>query len=400
MRLPSRKALGKHEINSIKNVIKYYKKIDQDPPYQSYFENIFCSEFSKKMGNGYADICATGSVALLIALQALEINNKIKRDVLISPVTDPSPYSACIFLGLNPIIVDSKEGNYNIDLENIKKKITQKTAAIIIVHTGGVSSQINKIIKFAKKNKIKTIEDCSQSPFAKCNWCIKKCEPCKNKFVGEFADISIFSTMFAKTISSCGSGGVTFTKNKNYYKKLLSYADRGKDVLNKKQNPSDPRYCQFPALNFNSNEFSSAIMSASLNRVDKTIKDRRQFLKLLNKKIENFKLFKIPNYNINFSSPFYYPIELNIKNPHHLKFRITKFLKSKGVMLNEDYGCVASEWKWLSKTLKKKLTAKNASEYRKKTFNLFLNENYKTKEVNFISKCFGEANLKFKYLIK
>lgn len=69
-------------------------------------------------------------------------------------------------------------------------------------------------------------------------------------------------------------------------------------------------------------------------------------------------------------------------------------------MLNEDYGCVASEWKWLSKTLKKKLTAKNASEYRKKTFNLFLNENYKTKEVNFISKCFGEANLKFKYLIK
>ena len=112
-----------------------------------------------------------------------------------------------------------------------------------------------------KKNKIYVLEDCSQAVGAKI----------KGKMVGTFGDIAAFSTMYRKNLAANSGSGIVFTK-KNYslYKKILAYSDRGKISWNKKLNNSDPKNSIFPALNWNTDEFTCAIGLASLRRLKST----------------------------------------------------------------------------------------------------------------------------------
>ena len=268
-KFPPREALGTKEKRAIKSVVEFYSKKKIDPGYQGYFEEKLCKKFSLMMGGGYADACSSGTAAAYIAISAL--NLKKGSEVLISPVTDSGPLNALILLGLKPRLLDSSPNSYKVSLVQFKKRITNKTKAAIIMHIGGETSQIHEICIEAKKRKIKIIEACSQAPFAKSIW-NKKYSECFNKYVGSYGDISFFSTMYSKTISSCGSAGIVFTKNKKLYHNILAHADRGKQIWKKNLNLKDPSKALYPALNFNSNEFSSAITLASLSRQKKQLK--------------------------------------------------------------------------------------------------------------------------------
>ena len=76
--------------------------------------------------------------------------------------------------------------------------------------------------------------------------------------------------MYRKSISSGGSGGLIFTKDKKIYKKILAYSDRGKKIWSNNINLNDPSKALFPGLNHNTNEFTCAITTASLSRLNKT----------------------------------------------------------------------------------------------------------------------------------
>lgn len=374
-KFPSRKALGNKEIQSLKNVIKYYLKKGVDPAYQGYFEEKLCKKFSKMMHGGYADACASGTAAALIAISSLEL--KEYSEVLITPVCDSGPVNAIIFNKLKPKLIDSEKNNYNVSLEEFEKRISKNTKAAIIVHAAGDASQISKIANLARKKGIKIIEDCSQAPFAKCSFCTIRCRECKNKYLGEFGDISFFSTMYSKNISSCGSGGIVFTKKKKNYYKILSYADRGKQVWRKELNLKDPSKALHPALNLNSNEFSSAIANASLNRVIKTNNLRKNFVRHLKIFLEKSKLCSILFKNISTISPFYIPIKVDLKKIKISKKKFAKEIRHEGVPLLDHYGCIINDWPWLKKIMEDKFKTKNAIDFRNSTFNLFLNENYK-----------------------
>ena len=383
-KFPSRNALGSNERHSIYQVVKYYKKKKIDPGYEGNFEKKLCDRFSKMMGGGYADACSSGTAAAFIAISAL--NLKKSSEVLISPVTDSGPLNALIILGLKPRLIDSMPNSYNIDVNEFFKRVTKKTKAIIIMHIGGETSQINKICIEAKKRNIKIIEDCSQAPFAKCFNCKTQCTPCKKNFVGYFGDVSFFSTMFSKTISSCGSAGIVYSKNKKLYHNMLAHADRGKQVWRKNLNLKDPSKALYPALNFNTNEFSSAITDASLSRVKKTIKDRINFLKKLNILLKKTKTCFIQNEKFDLFSPFYVSISVRINLLRVNKLKFANELKEENVPLLASYGCVISEWNWAKKFVNDKFITKNALDYKNKSFNLFLNENYSQREANFIFK--------------
>ena len=381
---PPRYALGPNEKNSINQVIKHYTKKKVDPGYEGVFEKKLCNKFVKMMGGGYADACSSGTAAAFIAISAL--NLKRGSEVLISPVTDSGPLNALILLGLKPKLIDSSPNSYNVSLKEFSNRVSKKTKAAIIIHIGGEASQIHKICIEAKKKNIKIIEDCSQAPFAKSIWSKKYCNKCNNNFVGSFGDISFFSTMYSKTISSCGSAGLIFTKNKKLYHNALAHADRGKQIWIKNINLKDPSKALYPALNFNSNEFSSAITLASLNRVKKTIKDRVNFLKKLEFFLTKSKTCHINYKNFDQYSPFYISIQVR---SHMLKINKLKFvdeIKKEGIPLLNSYGCVISQWSWAKKYLQDKFITKNAINFKNDSFNLFLNENYRMKEAKFIFK--------------
>lgn len=378
---------------AIQQVIKYYNKKKLDPGYQGYFEDKLCKKFSKMMGGGYADACSSGTTAAYIAISAL--NLKKGSEVLISPVTDSGPLNALILLGLKPKLIDSSPNSYNVSLKEFLKRLSKKTKAAMIMHIGGEASQIHEICIEAKKRKIKIIEDCSQAPFAKSIWSKKYFDICKKKFVGSFGDISFFSTMYSKTISSCGSAGLVFTKNKKLYHQVLAHADRGKQIWKKNINLKDPSKALYPALNFNSNEFSSAISLASLNRVKVTIKKRVIFLKNLNKFLKKSKVCYIEYQNFNLFSPFYISISLKVNLLKISKFKFVDEIRKEGVPLLNSYGCIISEWSWAKKYMQDKFVTKNAINFKNKSFNLFLNENYSSKEALFILKKILKVEKKF-----
>ena len=375
-KMPARFSFGQQENKEIKKMINYYRKKGEDPKYSGEWEKKYCKKFSRFMGGGYADAVATGTGAIYVAMKALEI--KEGSDVIISPVTCSGNFSCITEQGLNPILVDSEKDSYNTNLIEIKKRITKNTKLIQITHVGGEPvKDIASIAKFAKEKKIFLLEDCSQAVGAKIN----------NRYVGSFGDIAAFSTMYRKNLAANSSGGIIFTKKKNLFKKVLAYGDRGKVLWRKDLDFRDPGNSIFPALNWNSDEFSCAIGLASLNRLKKTNFKRKKFLEYFLKimKKKNIHSCEPLNYHKGYS-PFFFPLKYNqdFLNISYTKF--TDALIAEGIPIGIKYGCLVATWKWAKKYFKKKFISNNAIKTRNSCFHLYLNENYKKAEANDIVK--------------
>ncbi|QKF83308.1 DegT/DnrJ/EryC1/StrS family aminotransferase [Halarcobacter ebronensis] len=371
--MPARFSFGNEEVYAIEKVINYYKQRGEDPGYNGVFEKEFCEKFSSYMGGGYSDAVATGTASIYTAL--LSLNLPKGSDVLISPVTDNGPLNCIIILGYKPVLIDSKKGSYNIDLEQFKKRVTPNTTGAVLVHTGGEPIEdIEDIVLEAKRLGIKILEDCSQSIGAEVN----------GKKVGSFGDIAAFSTMYRKNLIAGSSGGIVFTKSKDLYHLALAHADRGKQPWRDDINQNDPGCALFPALNLNTDEISCSIGISSLNRLDETIKRRVLFLEYFIPLLKEKSKFCSPyNFNKNFS-PFFFPIFVDTSKINYSKKDFAERLNKKGVPNNVNYGCVISDWIWAQKYLSDDFKTTNALEVKNNSFNLFFNENYTSKDADFI----------------
>ena len=176
----------------------------------------FEQEFSDYLGNKYSVSLNNGSVALELALKALDL--KKGDEVIVSPRSFIISASCTLNLGLKPVFADVDD-NGNLNIQGIKKIYNKKIRAIIVVHLNGLSCDLDPIIKFTKKNKIYLIEDCSQAHGA----------IYKNKKVGSFGDISTWSFCQDKIISTGGEGGLISTNNKKIWLKCWSGKDHGKN---------------------------------------------------------------------------------------------------------------------------------------------------------------------------
>ena len=259
----------------------------------------------------------------------------------------------------------------NIDWKEIKKKITKKTKAVILVHSGGEPATIQLIAKELRKRKIWLIEDCSQASGGSY----------KGKKLGTFGDISSISTMFSKNLMFGGSGGIVYSKKKNYLKKMLAYSDRGKPIWKKKLDTRDPSEYLFPALNWNINEFSAAIGLASLKRLNQTVKDRLKIINMLSSEIKSKSKVCFPYLFEKGAAPYFFPIWVNTKLINCSKKTFAEAIKSEGIELNSNYKFLCSDWGWAKNQFPKKIITPNAEFLRNNSFNLFINEKYTYLEV-------------------
>ena len=177
---------------------------------------LFEKEFSKYIGNRFSITVSNGSVALEIALEAL--NLKPNQQVLVSSRSFIISASCVLNLGLKPVFTDV-DHNGNMNIKSILKAYNNKVKAIILVHLNGLSCDMDPIIRFAKKNKIFLIEDCSQAHGA----------IYKGKKVGSYGDISTWSFCQDKIITTGGEGGIISTNNKRLWQKVWSLKDHGKN---------------------------------------------------------------------------------------------------------------------------------------------------------------------------
>ena len=392
--MPARYAIGESEKKAINQVIDYYSKKNEDPPYDGVYQKKFENTFSKKMGGGFSVAVCSGSVACFIGVKSLNLPKN--SEVVVSPVTDSGSLFAISESGLKPVIVDSMKDSFNTSWEHIKKGITKKTSALFLVHCSGNPLEMFKIKNEAKKAGLKIIEDCSQAPFARVcetKLCKKKLckKTCMGNFAGSFGDVSVYSTMYRKSLQSGGSGGIVYTKNKKTYQNIIEMSDRGRPKWDKDHDPKNVGNVEYPALNYNTDELSSAIGLSSLKRIDKLIHDRIKFMKLLSnklKKLDNF--VKCAEYYKG-TSPFLLPIIVN-KNLIEKKELIAKAILAEGINLSIRYDCVISEWEITKKLKVKIISDVNVKKMKSQSFNLFLNENYTSVEVNDIYMAFKKVS--------
>ena len=117
--------------------------------------------------------------------------------------------------GLKPVYVDCDEKTFNIDVEDLKKKITTKSKAVVVQHTFGLPADMDDILEICKENNLILIEDCAHSLGAEY----------KGKKVGTFGKVSFFSFSRDKVISSV-YGGMVATNDENLAKKIKEYQEK------------------------------------------------------------------------------------------------------------------------------------------------------------------------------
>lgn len=200
---------------------------------QGEFVNRFEKEFAKLHGLKYGVACNSGTSALHVCLEALKEKYGWAADseVIVPAITFIATSNSCLHAGLSPIFVDVDSKTYNINPELIENKITDKTVAIMPVHTFGQPCEMDKIVAIAKKYNLRIVEDCAEAHFA----------TYKGKRVGSFSDMAGFSTYVAHTITT-GIGGIITTQDTGLMEIARSLIAHGRACTCEKCLASDPRY--------------------------------------------------------------------------------------------------------------------------------------------------------------
>ena len=172
-------------------------------------------EAAKYLGVKYGILANSGSSAGLLALCALELPKG--SEVIIPATTFPTIFNIILQCGLTPVVVDTKIGTYNIDLDKLESAISKKTKALIAVHAVGNPCDMPRIMKLAKKYGLKVIEDN----------CDGWGSSIGKRKVGTFGHIS-FTSFHAAHIVAMGQGGGVFTDNKELARKVRMYRDWGR----------------------------------------------------------------------------------------------------------------------------------------------------------------------------
>ena len=206
---------GLHWIDDedIKEVIKVLRgKWIATGPKIKEFEDVF----AKYIGCKYAVSVSSGTSALDIAIASLDL--KKDSEIITTPFTFVATSNMILLNGLKPVFVDIKPDTYNINPDEIEKKITNKTKAILYMDYAGQPCDIDEIKRIAKEHGLYLIEDAAHALGAEY----------KNRKVGCFADLTCFSFYPVKHITT-GEGGMVTTNNEDLYKKLLMLRNHGID---------------------------------------------------------------------------------------------------------------------------------------------------------------------------
>lgn len=362
--MPPRHAVGREEQDMVAEVFRYYAERDADFGYQGHFEDAYCRAFAEFHGGGHADAVATGTIALYVAMAALDLPEG--SEVLVSPITDPGTLSAIILNRLTPRLIDSRPGSYNVDAETFAAARNDRVRAAVIVHAAGQAAEMDAIVEDAHRHDIRILEDCSQAHGAQ--W--------KGQLVGTFGDIAAFSTMYRKAHVTGACGGVVYSRDVDLYRRALAHADRGKPSWRDDFDDRDPSQFLFPALNQHTDEISCAIGLASLKRLPDTIERRLGFVRALSERLEAESSVCRSFPWTDEDSPFFFPILVAEEKLSCDKRAFAEAVRAEGIGLNPHYHYVVGEWPWLKPYLADGSATPNAKAIRDTSFNLYLNENY------------------------
>jgi dTDP-4-amino-4,6-dideoxygalactose transaminase len=216
------------EATAVKNVILSNKV--------NYWTGMECREFEKEFaawtGTEYAVALSNGTLALDVALKALDISPG--DEVIVTPRTFLASASCIVNAGAIPVFADVDRDSQNITAESIQAVLTPRTRAIICVHLAGWPCDMDPIMEVAKARGLFVIEDCAQAHGARY----------KGRMVGSIGHIGAWSFCQDKIMTTGGEGGMVTTNSRQWWMAMWSYKDHGKswEAMYERRHPPGYRW--------------------------------------------------------------------------------------------------------------------------------------------------------------
>ena len=262
--------IGKEEIDAVARVIES-KQLFKCNDGLKETEN--CEKDMRELfGIDHAVLMTSGYAALVSALVGMGIGPG--DEVIIPAYTYIATAMSVVGAGAMPVIAEVDE-TLMIDPEDIEKKITERTKAIIPVHMMGYPCNMKAIMEIAKKHNLFVLEDACQANGAKFD----------GKRLGTIGDAAALSFNYFKIISAGGEGGALLTDNKEIFEKALIYHDSSAVAYfgNQMQDFNTEGFC---GNEYRSNELCAAVMNVQLSRLDGILKDLRKNKKYIMDQLE------------------------------------------------------------------------------------------------------------------
>lgn len=269
--------------------------------------------FEKKVadyvGAKYAVAVSNGTAALHVACLAAGIGEG--DEVITTPITFAASANSVLYCGGTPVFADIDPDTYNISPEELEKKITSRTKAIIPVHYTGQPCDMDAILEIAHKHNLLVVEDGAHALGA----------VYKGKKIGSIADMTCFSFHPVKPVTT-GEGGMIVTDNEELYRRLVLYRSHGitrdKDMMQQYeeqlQQSSDPAlqeaadmlrgdvidpggwYYQQLELGYNYRitDISCALGASQMDKLDRFLERRRQIAKKYDEAFADIPQIKTP----------------------------------------------------------------------------------------------------------
>jgi perosamine synthetase len=234
----------------------------------------FEEQFASYINIKHATAVSNGTVAIHLALIALGIGPG--DEVIVPTLTYIASVNAIAYTGATPVFVDSLQTTWQLDTEDVKRKITSKTKAIMAVHLYGHACNMDALQNICKENQLFLIEDCAEAIGS----------TYKGKHVGTFGDISTFSFFGNKTITT-GEGGMVVTNDETLMDRAVHF--KGQGLAKHRQYWHD-----VIGYNYRMTNICAAIGLAQLEQIDSFLAQKRQVAQWYKEKIKNTEILFHP----------------------------------------------------------------------------------------------------------
>ncbi|WP_039970711.1 DegT/DnrJ/EryC1/StrS family aminotransferase [Vibrio halioticoli] len=285
----------------------------------------FEKEFAAWVGCKYAVALGNGTLALDIALKALDIGSG--DDVITTSRTFLATASSIVTSGANPIFADVDLNSQNITAESIEAVLTPNTKAVIVVHLAGMPAEMDAIMALADKHNFKVIEDCAQAHGAKY----------KGRSVGSIGHIGAWSFCQDKIMTTGGEGGMVTTNDKELWSKMWSYKDHGKsfDAIYNREHPPGFRWLHESfGTNWRMTEMQAVIGRIQLTRMNEWTSKRQANGAAIDNAVSNLSVVRrvmVPDYIEHAEYKHYLFVEPEHLAPGWTRDRIVDEINAQGV---------------------------------------------------------------------
>lgn len=272
------------------------------------------AEFAEFCGTSYGVPASSGSTALFSALKVAGIGEG--DEVITVPNTFIATVNAIILAGGRPVFADIDPSTFNMDVDSLKKVISERTKALLPVHLYGLMAPMPEIMEIAQEHDLLVIEDACQAHGAEIN----------GKRAGSFGDMAAFSFYPTKLLNTAGDGGIVTTGSEEFAQKLHRFINHGRK--------SQYEYTDF-GFNFRLSEIQAVVARIHLSHLEEEISARKRIASMYSDQLQRVDGIEPPAVPEGYSHVYYlYTTKATNRN------ELIAYLKDRNIGASVEYPVV------------------------------------------------------------